>query len=633
MIPRRIRPYLIALLLAFVVAALVFPLTGGAAPGSNANVRAQSQQAQDPARPLPDYDAFGASRGRAGAGADAAAQSPAQQQQVEAGHAVQYEPRLGVPTFLWASQKGQARAFKGLSAQQHDADAASAAKEHLADYASWYRLSAGDIAEARVAQIHDTGTGPVIVKLRREVGGVEVFRDEINVVMDRNLQLIALSGYLTGDEAGAGSSPQDFKLRPADALSRALADLTGAALSPSVFKDAGPGADPQSPYLRFTADRGDTPNFTFTEEPARVKQVMYHLPDGYVPAYYVEADIYVPSTRADVVSVTGEPPQDELAYAYVISAVDGQLLFRGSQIASDFTYRVWADPTTKIPYDTPAGNGPHPKVTAAPDGFQAPFVSTNDVALLNYPFSQNDPWLAPGATSTNGNNVEAYVNLVNAAGNNDNGFGPAAEPPADPPSGDHHAFTTAADQFLHTTQPDVDAYSADARQASITQLFYDINFLHDWFYDAGFNEAAGNAQTNNFGRGGLGSDSIKAQAQDTQSFSNANMLTPADGGRPRMRMYNFPNPANTLDIQAPAAIQGKVNIGISQTGKRDFDVTNDIVIATFSNSPSACTVTNAAALAGRIAMFDFDNTDGTGCAFSTRITRIHATSAAAALMV
>jgi hypothetical protein len=37
--------------------------------------------------------------------------------------------------------------------------------------------------------------------------------------------------------------------------------------------------------------------------------------------------------------------------------------------------------------------------------------------------------------------------------------------------------------------------SAEQQAAAITQLFYGINWLHDWWYDSGFNEAAGNAQT------------------------------------------------------------------------------------------------------------------------------------------
>jgi hypothetical protein len=44
--------------------------------------------------------------------------------------------------------------------------------------------------------------------------------------------------------------------------------------------------------------------------------------------------------------------------------------------------------------------------------------------------------------------------------------------------------------------------------AALTQLFYTNNWLHDAFYDAGFNEAAGNAQQDDFGRGGLGGGQV-----------------------------------------------------------------------------------------------------------------------------
>ena len=43
--------------------------------------------------------------------------------------------------------------------------------------------------------------------------------------------------------------------------------------------------------------------------------------------------------------------------------------------------------------------------------------------------------------------------------------------------------------------------------AAVTNLFYMNNYLHDWYYDAGFDEAAGNAQRDNYGRGGLANDS------------------------------------------------------------------------------------------------------------------------------
>lgn len=44
--------------------------------------------------------------------------------------------------------------------------------------------------------------------------------------------------------------------------------------------------------------------------------------------------------------------------------------------------------------------------------------------------------------------------------------------------------------------------------ASITQLFYTANMYHDLLYKLGFNERAGNFETNNNGQGGLGNDAV-----------------------------------------------------------------------------------------------------------------------------
>ncbi|KAJ9061554.1 hypothetical protein DSO57_1019473 [Entomophthora muscae] len=73
--------------------------------------------------------------------------------------------------------------------------------------------------------------------------------------------------------------------------------------------------------------------------------------------------------------------------------------------------------------------------------------------------------------------------------------------------------------------------------ASITNLFYWCNTLHDLYYRYGFDEAAGNFQENNFGRGGRGDDAVVASAQDADGYDNANFATPPDGQRPRMNMY------------------------------------------------------------------------------------------------
>jgi Zn-dependent metalloprotease len=93
------------------------------------------------------------------------------------------------------------------------------------------------------------------------------------------------------------------------------------------------------------------------------------------------------------------------------------------------------------------------------------------------------------------------------------------------------------------------------RQVAIQNLFWASNVLHDQLYKHGFNEAAGNFQQNNFGKGGAGNDSVLAEAQDGSGTNNANFSTPADGSNPRMQMYLW-------DLTSP---------------NRDGDVDTDIV--------------------------------------------------------
>jgi len=86
------------------------------------------------------------------------------------------------------------------------------------------------------------------------------------------------------------------------------------------------------------------------------------------------------------------------------------------------------------------------------------------------------------------------------------------------------------------------------RSAAITNLFYWNNIMHDVFYQYGFNEASGNFQENNYGKGGRGSDSVNADAQDGSGTNNANFATPGDGSNPRMQMFLFTNPTRDGDL-------------------------------------------------------------------------------------
>lgn len=69
-----------------------------------------------------------------------------------------------------------------------------------------------------------------------------------------------------------------------------------------------------------------------------------------------------------------------------------------------------------------------------------------------------------------------------------------------------------------------------------TYLFFAMNFAHDFFYDLGFDEAAGNFQVDNFGRGGLGGDPLRARAR-AAGRNNANYVHAPDGSSPTINMF------------------------------------------------------------------------------------------------
>ena len=138
-------------------------------------------------------------------------------------------------------------------------------------------------------------------------------------------------------------------------------------------------------------------------------------------------------------------------------------------------------------------------------------------------------WMG-ASTVTTGNNVEAYLDTdANNAPDNNNGAGLSV------------GHATAANQdFTFPFSTTVDPRTQQA--AVVTNLFYYNNIMHDFSYNLGFTETARNFQVDNFGRGGTGNDSVRAEAQDGSGTNNANFATPPDGSRPRMQQYLFTSP-------------------------------------------------------------------------------------------
>ncbi|MBK7556479.1 MAG: M36 family metallopeptidase [Flavobacteriales bacterium] len=84
----------------------------------------------------------------------------------------------------------------------------------------------------------------------------------------------------------------------------------------------------------------------------------------------------------------------------------------------------------------------------------------------------------------------------------------------------------------------------------MTNLFVQFNVMHDVFYRYGFDEAAGNFQSNNYGRGGAENDFVFADAQDGLTMNNGSFGTPPDGtnGRAQLYLWNLTTPQRDGDM-------------------------------------------------------------------------------------
>ena len=222
-------------------------------------------------------------------------------------------------------------------------------------------------------------------------------------------------------------------------------------------------------------------------------------------------------------------------------------------------------------------------------------------------------WLFAGtqnSTRIAGNNVAAYLDVIS-----DNRYDTLGTSVT---SGE---FLTAADA---TTAPS----TAQNRRVAVQNLFYLNNLIHDELYRHGFTEAALNFQENNFGKGGSGSDSVNAEAQDGGGTDNANFATPRDGSNPRMQMYLW-NGVGTHTVLADrsylaqGAEFGPALTVAGVTGGLKF--LND---AGGVSRTDGCEAFPAGSLNGSIAIMDRGN-----CDFVTKVKNAQNAGAMAAIVV
>ncbi len=442
--------------------------------------------------------------------------------------------------------------------------------------------------QLRLRSVHNIESVGIIVKLYAGWAGFEVYPSELKILMRPDLSLVAISGVPTTDLAPEKSDA--VKLDEREAVSLALSH----ALQRKVSADELIADTSSSDFMRF---QSRAPSKLVLPQGARAKTIIFRSQQGPTWAYFIE--FYVGSAEHT----------DGPALRYIVAAQDGRLLdVRNLTFDASFGYRVWAKNSGDLrPLDGPVQDFvPHP--SGLPDGYVPGAVPSNFVQMQgfnNNHLGQADPWLSASADQTQGNNVDAYADHTAP-----DGFS----------NGDIRPSTSSARSFDYTFDLDAEPGASQTQtMAAVTQLFYSINWLHDYWYDSGFDETAGNAQRNNFGRGGQGGDALLAEAQDdllAGRRNNANMSTPSDGLSPRMQVFVWSGARQATVTSTVFA--SPVAANTAAFGPVRFNVTGTLVLADDDNGtvsdacqPLVNTVSN------NIVLVDRGN-----CAYVTKATNL-----------
>ncbi len=512
--------------------------------------------------------------------------------QTQIGLASHFDTRLNRTTFLWAPKEPALSAFANKSLPE-------TAQMYMQQLSGLNASKMSNVA-TQLSDWHDTGKGAVIARYQQYVQGIEVFNRQYNVMLNRKGDLVASSGYFADvpQQAQYFTALDEFST-PEQALRSALSHFSNAELQLNATQK-------QGQYRHFEANATAQEHFANI----RVKPVFYPLNGQLLAAHYVEVE------RRPAASLESD------FFAYVIDSASGKTLFKKNlqSHATPYNYRVYADAQTGYPLEGPHGDvipadGPNQVDETAV--LTAPLVSLSHYSSL----STQDPWLSDTATQAYGNNVYAYADIAAPQGFNE---------------GDLAAETTSAFTFDYPLDPDADPGTEGNVKAAIVNLFYMNNFLHDVFYDYGFNESAGVAQFDNFGRGGVDGDPLEAQAQDYSGLNNANMSTPADGGRPRMQMYLYDS--KDIAVGADFGVVGPngtlSSSQRSQFGPSEFDVSGVLARFNDGNSTDSASIydgceapVDASTLAGKVAIIERGS-----CNFTVKVKNAQDAGAIAALI-
>lgn len=454
------------------------------------------------------------------------------------------------------------------------ADPLVIATDYLAGHLSELGLGALDLDTLSLSRrYHTDGLGTNLF-FQQQVNGIPVFNAITSVHVLDSGAILAINNRAVGEVSGRLSASQPV-LSAADAFRSALQNLglnpTAGALTPLTALEDGARSG--------VAFRGTG----VTKRPVPVRLSYVPRADGSVRLAW---ELYVMSSS------------NAVWYMHV-DALDGAVLEKFNLVTALDKYRVYGF-NSESPISTESPIDRHHDLTnetgdreASPTGWHS-------------------------GSSTTGNNVNAVEDRDNndTAGFQPTGMGLPGSLTFDFSHSDLRTACAQPTAISAIASDPVNLQNCDSYspinpntnlQASIVNLFYWNNVVHDVMVHYGFTEGAGNFQQTNFTTEGTlrDADAVFAQAQDGSGTNNANFFTPPDDG---LTPILLPPAMQMFEWSPPAVV--KVNL---PTSFSDFDDGDRVLsAATASFGASLASLTEAQRTGDLMLANDGSTGDGTG---------------------
>lgn len=235
------------------------------------------------------------------------------------------------------------------------------------------------------------------------------------------------------------------------------------------------------------------------------------------------------------VILTGKTSGEQ--YQILIDAESGEAQVRHCWTAyfQPASFRVFdSDSPTPL---SPGWTSPDPPLPSQP-AFR-PQVDKLNVRSIASP----NGWIADGSSATIGNNVDAYLDVLNLTPPPAYGVQiqfPAGARPVGTDVGNELRFWFTVDLNQPPKPTPQTPAASENQKAAVVNAFYWCNWMHDKLYELGFTEAAGNFQWDNFGRGGAGGDPVLVRVQNGAEQDNEqNPPGPPRRNQNRMQANNI----------------------------------------------------------------------------------------------